>query len=158
MENAPERGRHEELLSYVWERLGKARWGLGQHDQALAAFRRFAAAKRRLFEREPSNQHRQWLTKSYNKLVFYGARGGDLRGAADAIRERAKLWPGDGKQLTQAAEDFETLAERVTAGSRRSVSPVDQAERDHYRAESRRLRRAAEAATRRADPNLRVER
>jgi len=150
MENAPERGRHEELLSYVWERLGKARWGLGQRDQALAAFRKFAAAKRRLFEREPSNQHRQLLTKSYNKLVYYGARGGDLRGAADAIRERTKLWPGDAKHLVQSAEDFEALADRVTAGSQGHVSPDDQAERDHYLAESRRVRQAAEAASRRA--------
>jgi serine/threonine protein kinase len=158
MENAPERGRHEEMLSYVWDRLGKARWNLGQRDQALAAFRRFAAAKRRVFEREPSNLHRQLLTKSYNKLVFYGARGGDLRGAADAIRERSKLWPGDAKQLVQSAEDFETLAEQVTAGSHGHASPEDQAERDKYLAESQRIRQAAKAASRRLGADLRVER
>jgi tetratricopeptide (TPR) repeat protein len=151
MENAPESGRHEDMLSSVWERLGKARWGLGQRDQALAAFRKFAAARRRLFEREPSNEHRQWLTKCYNELVFYGSRGGDLRGAADAIRERTKLWPGDGKQLAQGAQDFEALAERVTAGSHGHVSPEDQAERDKYLAESQRIRQSVKAASRRAD-------
>jgi hypothetical protein len=156
--NVPDSSRHEDMLSAAWERLAKAHWSLGERNQALAAFREFAAVRKRLFEREPSDQYRLWLTKCYNELVFYGSRGGDLRGAADAILERTRLWPGNAKQVAQAAEDFETLAERVTARSRGHLTREDQTERDHYLAESRRVRRAAEAASRRAEHDLRVER
>jgi hypothetical protein len=72
--------------------------------------------------------------------------------------ERLKLWPDNAKQLAQAADDFEALAEQVTARRPGHLALEDQAERDHYVSESRRLRRAADAATRRAGDLLRAER
>jgi tetratricopeptide (TPR) repeat protein len=159
MENAPESRRHEDLLSAVCERIGKARWGLGQRDQALAAFRESAALQKHELEREPSNPaYRASLSACYNRLSFYHSLTGDLRGAADAILERTKLWPNNPEQLAMTAEDFSGLAKRVTARSQGHLSHEDEAERDHYLAESRRLRVAAEAATHREGHDLRVER
>jgi tetratricopeptide (TPR) repeat protein len=156
---APDGFRHEDELSDVWSRIAKARWSLGKRDQALAAFRKSTAIEKRVFEREPSNHvYRAWLSSCYDRFVFYGSHGGDLRGAAAAILERLKLWPDNAKQLAQAADDFEALAEQVTARGRGHLALEDQAERDHYVSESRRLRRAADAATRRAGDLLRAER
>jgi tetratricopeptide (TPR) repeat protein len=158
MHTASDRLWHEDRLSVCWMRIAKARWGLGEHDQALAAFRESAAIEKRVFERDHGHLYRVNLDNCYSRLVFYGSRAGDLRGAANAILERSRLWSDNAQQLAQAAEDFDALAERVTARSRGHLSREDQAERDHYLAESRRVRQAAEAATRRAGHDLRVER
>jgi serine/threonine protein kinase len=158
--SAPDRRRDGESLSSTWMRIAKAHWSLGERDQALAAFRQSAALNRRNFDREPSNRfYRAWLSRSYDRLILYGAKAGDLQGAAEAIRERTKLWPGDVVQLSKAAEDFESLAQQVTTRSHGKPSSQDQAEHDRYLAESRRAREAAaNAATKRELSNLRVER
>jgi tetratricopeptide (TPR) repeat protein len=156
---APDGGRYEDALCGMWTWIAKARWNLGERDQAIAAFREAAAIRKRVFERDPSNHTcLAPLSKCYNRLAFYSSSGGDLRGAADAILERTKLWPDDAEQLTKTADDFDGLAERVATRSRGHLSREDQAERDHYLAESRRIRQAAEAATRRAGHDLRVQR
>jgi tetratricopeptide (TPR) repeat protein len=155
----PDGYRGQESLSTAWERIAKARWSLGDRDQALAAFRESAAIQKRYLAKEPSNHScRVSASKFYDRLVFFGSLAGDLRGASDAILERLKLWPDDPKRLTQAADDFAALAERVTGRSRGRLSREDQEERDRYLAESRRARQAAEAASRRADRDLGVER
>jgi tetratricopeptide (TPR) repeat protein len=156
---APDGFRHEDSLSSVLERIGKARWSLGECDQALAAFGESAAIQKQVFEREQSNHtHRASLSGCYNRLFLYRSLVGDLRGAANAISERTKLWPDIAEQLTRTAEDFASLAERVKARSRGHLSHEDQVEHNHYLAESRRLRRAAEAAAHREGHDLRVER
>jgi tetratricopeptide (TPR) repeat protein len=157
--SAPDRRRDGESLSSTWMRIAKAHWSLGERDQALAAFRQSAALNRRNFDREPSNRfYRAWLSRSYDRLILYGAKAGDLQGAAEAIRERTKLWPGDVAQIFKAADDFESLAQQVTTRSRAKLSPEDQAERDRYLAESHRAKEAANAARKREISNLRVER
>jgi tetratricopeptide (TPR) repeat protein len=131
-------------LSEAWQRIGKAYWSLGAHDKALAAFRESTAVQKRVFQREPSKHEcRLILSKCYDRLVHYGSRGGDLPGAAAALLEREKLWPGDAAKLTEIANDFKELAERVDARAKGQVSPQDQAEASHYLAESKRLREAA---------------
>jgi tetratricopeptide (TPR) repeat protein len=156
---APDGFRHEDMLSLIWERIAKAHWGLGERVPAVAALRESAAIQKRVFEREPSNHAcRTSLSRCYDRLVFYGSSGGDLRGAADAILDRTKLWPDDAGQLAKTAEDFDGLAKRVTARNGGQLSSDDQAERDRYLAESRRFRQAAGAATGRVGHDLRVER
>lgn len=149
-----------DMLSKAWQRIGKARWSLGEREQALAAFGQAAAASKQLFEREPANNsYRGLLSSGYDRLVFYGSRGGDLSAAAHAILARTKLWPNNARQLTQSADDFESLAEDTTAGGKGHLSQKDRAQRDGYLASSRRLRQAAEEASRRPPhDDLRVER
>jgi hypothetical protein len=157
---APDGLRHDDLLSSAWERIAKAHWSLGQSDQALAALRESVAIQKQLFEREPTNDtYRASLSRCYDRSVFYGSQAGDFRGAADAILQRSRLWPANATQLTKSAEDFDALAAQVTARTRGQLSAEDQAEQGRYRAESRRMRQAAaDAASRRSHPDLRVER
>jgi hypothetical protein len=149
-----------DMLSKAWQRIGKARWSVGEREQAVAAFGHAAAASKQLFDREPANHsYRALLSSSYDRLVFYGSRGGDLSAAANAILERTNLWPNNARQLTQSAEDFESLAEDITAGGKGQPSAKDRAQRDRYLATSRRFRQAAEEASRRPPhDDLRVER
>ncbi len=153
----PDDPRQNEWLSYAWERIGKARWRLGQRDQAMAAFRESAAIQKPVFERNPSNYvNRVRLSQCYNRLVYYGSSAGHLRTAADAILARIGLSPNSSQQLVKSADDFAALAEQVTARTRGHLGREDQAEREHYLSESRRLRHAADAATRRAVHDLRT--
>jgi tetratricopeptide (TPR) repeat protein len=155
----PELIRRNGGLTAVYERIAKARWSLGQRDQALAAFRESAAIQKRIVEREPSNHvYRERLGQYYSRLAYYASRGGDLAGAADALLERVKLWPNDTNRLAQTAEAFGSLAQQVSARDRGHLSRGDQAEHDRYLTESRRFRKAAEAATGRAGHYVRVER
>jgi tetratricopeptide (TPR) repeat protein len=150
---------HQNKLAVAWERIAKARWGLGQRDQALTALREAVATQRRAFDKEPANHFcRVCLSRYYDRSFFYGTRAGDIRGAATAIVERTKLWPGDVKQLVKAADDFNTLAGQVTARSQGHLSAEDQAERARYLAECRRMQQAAEEATHSAPEDLRVQR
>jgi tetratricopeptide (TPR) repeat protein len=156
---APDDPRRDDGLNGAWERIGKARWSLGHRDQALAAFWESAAVQKRVFEREPSNHMiRVCLSQCYNRLAYYGSSAGDLRGAARAILERTKLWPDNANQLIKTSEELNDLAGQVTSRGRGHLSVEDQAERDRYLAESRRVRQAAETAKRRAGHDLRVQR
>jgi tRNA A-37 threonylcarbamoyl transferase component Bud32/tetratricopeptide (TPR) repeat protein len=134
----------DESLSNVWMRIGKAHWSLGARDKALAALRESAAIQKRLFEREPSNRaSRSRLSSCYDRLVYFGSRGGDLSGAATALLEQEKLWSDAAAELTKTANDFEGLAAWVTVGAKGQLSPQQQAEKNHYLAESKRIRDAA---------------
>jgi tRNA A-37 threonylcarbamoyl transferase component Bud32 len=141
---APEDFGLDPQLSDAWQRIGKAHWSLGARDHALAAFRESAALQKRVFAREPSNHaSRARLSICYDRLVHYGSRGGDLPGAAAALLEREKLWPGDAAELTKIADDFKELADLVDVRAKGKLSPQDRAEKSHYLAESKRLRDAA---------------
>jgi tetratricopeptide (TPR) repeat protein len=159
MRTAPDDPWREEWLGEAWMRVAKARWGLGRHDDAFAAFRESAALKQRVFQREPSNHsYRERLSQCYDRLVFYGASAGNLRVAADAILERTKLWPDDPAQLGKSADDFNALAAQVTARDPGHLSRKNQAERDHYLAESLRIRAMSKALPSQTRDSLRVER
>jgi len=146
-------------LSGAWERIAKARWSLGQRDQALAAFRESTAIQKRMFEREPSHYvNRVSLSQCYNRLVHYDAMAGDLHAASEAILARTELWPNNTQELAKSADDFDALAKQVTTRARGRLSAEDQAERDRYRTESRRLRQAVETVRRGAGQDLSVHR
>jgi hypothetical protein len=150
MRAAPDDPQRDNGLSYALERIGKARWSLGQRNQAVAAFRESAAIQKPVFERNPSSYvNRVRLSQCYNRLVYYGSSAGDLRTAADAILARSSLLPTNALELAKSADDFAALAEKVTVRARGHLGREDQAERNHYLSESRRLRHAADAATRR---------
>jgi tetratricopeptide (TPR) repeat protein len=158
MRIAPDDVRQGNALSGAWERVAKAHWSLGDRAQALADFRQSAACQRLLFERDPSiAKWRNALSQCYSRLVFYASQSGELNTAADAILERVKLWPNDRKQLAQAAEDFQTLADQVSARGAGHPSGQDLVERDRYLAESRRLKQAADAAGAQANLGARGE-
>jgi tetratricopeptide (TPR) repeat protein len=146
LRRAPVGQRHDDVLGGASMRIGKAHWSAGHRDKALAALRESAAIYKRIFERDPSNHvSRVALSQSYDRLVFYASRAGELRLAADTISERTRLWPTDATQQAQSAEDFETLAEQVATRNGGHLSREDRAERDDYLAESRRLRPSAKA-------------
>ena len=158
--SSPEVVGREDSLRDAWERIAKARWGLGQRDQALAAFRESMAIQKRCFAREPSDiAGRAILSRCCDKVAYYSSLAGDFRTSYEALLERTRLWPDNAERLAKSAGDFELLARRLTARARGHLSPDDEAERDRYLAEGRRARQAAEAATRRAGhDNLRAER
>jgi tetratricopeptide (TPR) repeat protein len=159
MRAAPDDPQRDNGLSYAWERIGKARWILGQRDKAMAAFKESAAIQKPVFERNPSSYvNRVRLGQCYNRLIYYGSSAGELRTAADAILEQIRLSPHDAHQLVKSADEFDTLGTLVTTRTHGHLSGSDQAEREHYLAESRRIRKAAEAATPPAGHNLRVQR
>jgi hypothetical protein len=155
----PDDPRRDDWLSCAWERIGKARWSLGQRDQAMAAFRESATIQKPVFERDPSSlMNRARLSQCYNRLIYYGSQAGDLRTAADAILAETKLSPNDARQLAKSADNFTALAEQVSVRAHGHLSTADQREHDHYLSESRRLRHAADAAARESGHDLRVER
>jgi tRNA A-37 threonylcarbamoyl transferase component Bud32 len=140
---APEGFGFDYELSGAWERIGKARWGLGERDKALAAFRESAAIQKRVFERASNHACRATLSKCYDRLVHFGSRAGDLSGAAAALLEREKLWPDDAAELTKIANDFKELAGWVDIRAKGQLTSQQQAEKNHYLAESKRVLDAA---------------
>jgi tetratricopeptide (TPR) repeat protein len=131
-------------LSDAWQRIAKARWALGQHDEALVAFRECAAAQRKVVEQAPSiHVYRVQLNRCYGFLVYWGGLRGDRATVADALLEQEKLWPENSEELMGVSGEFRKLAESV-GQSRERLSPEEQAERQRYLAESERIRRAAE--------------
>jgi hypothetical protein len=138
--------RYGEGLNLAWEQIAKARWDLGRGDEALAAFRESAAAQRRVVEQAPSVRlYRVRLSRCYDRLAHWSGLRGDRAGAAAALLEREKVWPGDAKGLLEVSSDFGKLAEAVGKDPEK-LSPQERAERDRYLAESERVRKAAEAA------------
>jgi hypothetical protein len=138
------------MLSDAWQRIAKARWDLGQADEALAAFRESAAVQRQVFERAPSiSAYRLALSRCYDRLAYWSSQRGDWAAVAAALLEREKLWPDDAAQLMKVSHDFQELAEALGKGGKQ-LSPQEQAEQQRYVAESERARRAAEAVRRAA--------
>jgi tetratricopeptide (TPR) repeat protein len=136
-------------MSVAWERVGKIRWTLGRHDEALAAFRASAAVQREVLAQAPSVPlYRVALSRCYDRLVYWGGLMGDRATVADALHQREKLWPNNAEQLLEVSRDFQRLADAMgqVAGP---PSPAEQAERQRYLAESERTRRAAEQAAHR---------
>jgi hypothetical protein len=139
--NVPEYGHG---LSDAWQRIAKARWALGQRDEALAAFRECAAAQRAVVEQAPSiDLYRAQLGRCYGFLVHWGGLRGDRATVAAALLEQEKLWRGDAEKLMKVSRDFRELAEAV-GRERERLTPDDLAERQRYLAESERIRQAVE--------------
>jgi tRNA A-37 threonylcarbamoyl transferase component Bud32/tetratricopeptide (TPR) repeat protein len=141
----------DESLAMLGERIGKIRWTLGEHKQALAAFQESSAISRRLFEQNPADSTRRYrLRRSYDRLYYYAAESADCQTAAAALVEREKLWPDDAAKLAGIADDYDALVKQID-GRKKDLSASEKMERDKYLAQSRRARQAAEAATRRPD-------
>jgi serine/threonine protein kinase/tetratricopeptide (TPR) repeat protein len=136
-------------LSNAWMHVAKCRWELGQAGDALAAFRKSTTIQRQIFERAPSNRtYRVCLSRCYDRLVHWNTLAEDWVAAADAIREREKLWPDDAKKLTDTAKDFRELAEKMIRG-RKQLSANEETQRQRYLAENQRAKRAAEVLAKR---------
>jgi predicted Ser/Thr protein kinase len=146
---APRDLRCRATLKTAWMRIGKARWDLGQADEALAAFRESARIQRQIFEAEPSNHaQRVALDRCYSRLVHWGTLKGDWAGVAAALWEREKLWPDDAEKLREISDDFRELAQKAAHGNKQ-LSAKEQADHQLYLAESKRTAQAAEAVARR---------
>jgi hypothetical protein len=136
--SAPNVARHGQWLSTAWERIGKARWELGQADEALAGFRESAAVQRQVVEQAPQvPDHRMRLGRCYGRLAYWSGLRGDRAGAAAALVEREKACPRSANDLKDVSSGYRDLAEAVGTG-RKALSPQEQAERQHYLAESER--------------------
>ena len=70
--------------------------------------------------------------------------------------EREKLWPDDSDRLMGLSRDFKELAEEM-ARRPKSLSAEEQSARQHYLAESERIRQAAEATARRQKHSLKAD-
>jgi tetratricopeptide (TPR) repeat protein len=145
---APEPGRRF-CVSDAWTRIGKARWRLGQADEALAAFRQSAAVQRQVFEQAPDRGNRVELARCYSRLAYWSGLKGDWEGSAAALLAQEQLWPDDGKELMTVSNNLRDLARRMARG-RDNLSPKERAERQRYLDESNRVKRAAQAATQKA--------
>ncbi len=136
-------------LTMMWARIAKLRWDLGQADESLAAFRESTRIQRELFEADSSSSyHRYNLDRCYGRLANWSTKNRDWAGTAAALLERVKLWPDDSDRLTGVAHDFNELAEEMARGPK-SLSADEQIARQHYLAESERIRQAAETNARR---------
>jgi tetratricopeptide (TPR) repeat protein len=94
--------------------LGKAYARLDDADHSLSAFREAVTKQRKLFERFPDVPvQRLHLSRSYDRLHAFSLKFGRRSEAADALRERAKLWPNNESEIRRVAHDFFDLAKRV---------------------------------------------
>jgi serine/threonine protein kinase/tetratricopeptide (TPR) repeat protein len=152
---APEPGRRFRIND-AWTRIAKARWRLGQADEALAAFRQAAAVQRQAFEQDPVRGNRVELARCYSRLAYWSELKGDWEGSAAALLAQEQLWPDDGKELMTVSNNLRDLARRMARG-RDDLSPKERAEKQRYLDESNRVKRAAQAATQRAKQVSRVD-
>jgi serine/threonine protein kinase/tetratricopeptide (TPR) repeat protein len=142
---APDVPYYGQGLSQAWTRVGKARWQLGQGDEALAAFRESAVAQGRVVAKAPSvSPYRKELSRCYDRLAYWGGLHGDRPTVAAALLEREKLWPDNPEELMKVSRDLRKLADMVGQG-REWLSPAEDAERRRYLAESHRTRQAAQS-------------
>ncbi len=81
--------------------------------------------------------YRQTSAFNWTTLAEAEKRLGHTRAAADALRERVKLWPDDPRELFRTARDLMLVAQRVGRD--------DEEERRGYHAESLALLRQAVA-------------
>jgi tRNA A-37 threonylcarbamoyl transferase component Bud32/tetratricopeptide (TPR) repeat protein len=140
----PNAAQHNIAISSSLERIAKAQWSLGNRGEALAAFHRSTTILKSAVDQEPSNDmYRMYLIRSYDRLISYCGKSGALKSAADAVRERAKLWGNNPLRLAKTAEDFESLAKQIKGQSHGQISDKDRAEYDRYCAEAKRARDAA---------------
>jgi serine/threonine protein kinase len=133
----------------AWTHVGKARWRLGQADEALAAFRQAAAVQRQVFEQAPVRGNRVELARCYSRLAHWSGLKGDWEGSAAALLAQEQLWPDDGKELMTVSNNLRDLARRMARG-RDNLSPKERAQQQRYLDESSRVKRAAEAAAQKA--------
>jgi tetratricopeptide (TPR) repeat protein len=144
-------------LAHAWVEVGKAQLALGRSDQAWTAFQEAVSVQRRVLDRSPEVEYlRIYLDGCYDSLVDCGIRRGDWSGASAALHEREKLWPDDSDKLMGLSRGFKKLAEEMTRG-RNGLSAGEQSAREHYLAESERIRQAAEATARRQKHSLKAD-
>jgi tetratricopeptide (TPR) repeat protein len=138
-------------VSNAWVAIAKARWDLGQPEEAVAAHWETVAAERRVFDLAPDERdNRARLSKCYGRLIDCGRHRARPAAIAKALLEQEKLWADNAEQLLKVSDNFRGLAGEVGHGKDR-LSPEEQTERQGYLDQSERIKRAAEAVRRRAD-------
>jgi tetratricopeptide (TPR) repeat protein len=145
---APDNPRYAASLSNAWQRIAKARWGLGQFNDALAAFDESTRIQRRLFEHDRyAPLDRLVLSRCYGRSAYYRGLRRDWTGAAAALQERARLAVKDQEELREVARDYQALADRV-ADPAEGRTPQGQEQARRFRIAGEQLLRQAEALTR----------
>jgi serine/threonine-protein kinase len=87
--------------------LGETAADRGQHEAAVARFREAIGHQRPLVDSRPEvSQFRRYLGGHYESLAVSLRTLGRVDEAADATRERVKLWPGNANKLYDAACAF----------------------------------------------------
>ncbi len=144
---APEDLEHGVGLYRSWEEIGRAHVALGRPDEALAAWLHGVEVMRRVVERAPADvKLRSILAGRYLALSRHLRGEGRLADAAGWLREKEKLLPEDADNLRELSREFRQLAAAVSAG-RSYLAPAEQAQRDDYLKQARRLERAAPSTT-----------
>jgi tetratricopeptide (TPR) repeat protein len=130
-------------LAQAWIEVAIARQDLKQYDEAWDAFQEAVSIQRRVLDRTPGVQYlRVYLSLCYELLAECGIRRRDWSGAAAALCEKEKLWPGDAERLLKVSDEFKTLAEEMTRAGK-ELSSREQTQRQHFLAESVRIKEAA---------------
>jgi tetratricopeptide (TPR) repeat protein len=128
-----------------WEQIGKAHVALGRPDEALAAWLQGVEVMRRVVERAPSEPiYRRTLAARYLNLSRHLRGEGRLADAAGWLLEKEKLMPADTDNLRELSHEFKQLAAAVGQG-RNNLSPAEQAQRERYLEQAKRLADAAAA-------------
>lgn len=132
-------------VSDAWSAIAKARWDLGQVEEAVAALWESVAAERRAYELSPNDlESRQRLDRSLGRLIDCGGHQAPAAGIVKALLEREQLWCDNAEHLMKVSEEFRQLAEAVGKG-KEQLGPQELAERETYLDHSTRIKRAAEA-------------
>ncbi len=138
--SGPEKVTYCHGLGISWSRIAKARWGIGNKNDAIAAFREAAVFERQVFEGGPSNlNNRTALSRAFERLAYYGRECGMRKDVAHALLEIEKLWPNDKAKLQEVAEGFRELA-KLTGREGNLFNVVEQ---QRYLKECERIRRLA---------------
>jgi hypothetical protein len=129
---APGELRYTVELANTWYQLGHTRRFLGQHDEALAAYRQAAQAWRVAFDRAPSvPEYREKLSLGYGRLHHWLRVRGCRAEASMCLLEQKKLWPGNAERLLKISREFTELAAAV-GGDPKKLTPSEQEERQRY--------------------------
>jgi tetratricopeptide (TPR) repeat protein len=116
--------------------MGKAFARINQSEDSMKAFHAAAAVGSKLVERFPDVLTlRISLSRSYDRLHDYAVRFEKRSEAAAALRQRARLWPGNRAELSRVARNFQELA-RMFDRARRDLTTEERAENQQFLEES----------------------
>jgi serine/threonine protein kinase len=116
-------------LSRTLNNLGWNRVAMNHPEEALPLLHQALDHMRLVLGRAPRVQsYQETIRANWGTLAEAEKRLGHTGAAADAIRERIKVWPDDPKELYNGARDLMIVADRVGAG-KTELRPDEQSER-----------------------------
>jgi tetratricopeptide (TPR) repeat protein len=136
---APRDANVARMLDHAHYEHGKALWTVGNHEEALASFRRSVLCRKIASELEPNDpEHRRRLSEQYARLAGWAAKAGFWDEADSCLSEIEKIRPLDSGFLRKRAGYWRENAERLDDA--RSLSETEQTtQRQRYLQMAQRL-------------------